>query len=460
LDGLLAASEAKVSSLNTSSSTSSISASNPPLPSNSNPPPISTSTLSLSSLTAGPSASPILSSGIQSALPTPLPSPDASVMILSSTAFSAIPTHLPHSSPLIHSPSTSSWAAPPTSSFTRVLSTLSHLKKGKHLHSRSISLLVVFSAHLSYPVTDKEALNRLLTLLETVTTSTDGAIEPAALVTLRAACISGIKRLGGVLSSFLFESVMERIILPALKSVNSIVYFPFSRSNISFCVSHNTYQSPYHRALFHKIAADILRIGIETECITRQSAATYFEKCISTLKPSQKSIDRTINSVSKIMTKSSTPNSNYDQILSHLFHSKEERGGGGGGYIQPIAAVWTRPDFEIPRELYISIAATYLSPTPNAPLSSNFDWARVGLSTLATTPSTTLSLIPSVSPPLGSSGSGGGNGSGGGQPFSFPSSSSTGMFNYTGGSQLSPLISGPALSPQMSPLGGLSGTPN
>jgi hypothetical protein len=323
------------------------------------------------------------------------------------------------------------------------------------LHSRSISLLVVFSAHLSYPVTDKEALNRLLSLLETVTTSTDGVIEPAALVTLRAACISGIKRLGGVLSSFLFESVMERIILPALKSVNSVVYFSLSRSNTSYCVSHNTCQSAYHRALFHKIAADILRIGIETECITRQTAATYFEKCISTLKPSQKSIDSTINSMSKIMTKGSSPISNYDQVLSHLLHNKDGR----GGYIQPIAAVWTRPDFEIPRELYISLAATYLSPTPNALLSSNFDWACVGLSTLATTPSTTSSLTPSVSPPLGSSGSGSG-GSGGGQPFSFPSSSSTGMLHYTVGSQLSPLISGPALSPQMSPLGGLSGTPN
>ena len=315
------------------------------------------------------------------------------------------------------------------------MSTLSHLKRGKHLHSRSISLLVVFSASISFLLTDNEALSRLLTILETVTTSDDGIPEPAAIVTVKNASVSAMKRSSAAGSSSSsagqLESVMERVILPALRSVSS---------------SNGGTMSSSYRSLFHKCAADLLRVGIETECLSRQRAAELLEKCIMSLLPSPETIEATLSSMSKMIT-STTLSLSTEQgaktnalmmtRMSELIHGEK---GGVKGFLQPLAAAWMRPDFEVPRDLYISLAASYLLPAPNAPTSSNkWEWTKLGLSALAATPSTTTSvtMTPNILTGLA--------------PFVNASQGT--------GSQLSSLVSmsgGPAISPPMSPLTSVS----
>ena len=297
----------------------------------------------------------------------------------------------------------------------------------------------MFSANISFLLTDNEALSRLLTILETVTTSDNGVPEPAAIVTVKNASVSAMKRssAAGSSSSSIgqLEAVMERVILPALRSVSS------SSSNGGI-------MSSSYRSLFHKCAADLLRVGIETECLSRQRAAEFLEKCIMSLLPSPETIEATLSSVSKMIT-SSTLSLSPEQgaktnalmmtRMSELVHGEK---GGVKGFLQPLAAVWMRPDFEVPRDLYISLAASYLLPAPNSPASSNsWEWAKLGLSALAATPSTTTSvtMTPNILTGLA--------------PFN--ASQAT-------GSQLSSLVSmsggsgGPALSPPMSPLTSVS----
>ena len=256
------------------------------------------------------------------------------------------------------------------------------------MHSRSVCLLVVFSAHLTFPLSDNEPVDRLLTILEKVATNDDGAPEPAAIVTLKNACVSAMKRssAAGLSLSFAghFEAIMNRVFLPGLLSIN--LSLATGSSGISGHRSSSTY-----RALYHKCAAELLRVGIETECLSRQRAAELLEKCIQSLAPRQESIEATISFLTKMIISSTTTierddvnileKSNNDNItnrtvlmtrrISDLIHGKEG-GGGGKGFLQPLAAVWMRPDFEVPRELYISLATSYLLPAPNAPTSSNY----------------------------------------------------------------------------------------
>jgi hypothetical protein len=127
--------------------------------------------------------------------------------------------------------------------------------------------------------------------------------------------------------------------------------------------------------------------------------------------------------------------------ISDLIHGKEG-GGGGKGFLQPLAAVWMRPDFEVPRELYISLATSYLLPAPNAPTSSNYwEWAKMGLSTAATTAATTMTMTSASTHVILGATTGG--------------ASST-IIPQALGNQLSPLVSGPALSPPLSPLSSVS----
>jgi hypothetical protein len=248
-----------------------------------------------------------------------------------------------------------------------------------------------------------------------------------------------------------FEAIMNRVFLPGLLSIN-VSSATGSRGNRS---------SSTYRALFHKCAADLLRVGIETECLSRQRAAELLEKCIQSLAPRPESIEATISFLTKMIISSTTverddvntlEKSNNDNItdrtvlmtrrISDLVHGKEGGGGGGKGFLQPLAAVWMRPDFEVPRELYISLAASYLLPAPNAPTSSNnWEWAKMGLSTMATTATTTMTMTTASTHVILGATAGG--------------ASST-IIPQALGNQLSPLVSGPALSPPLSPLSSVS----
>ncbi len=265
-------------------------------------------------------------------------------------------------------------AAPPAADppYVDALRALQPLRRGKHLHGRSVSLLATYTAATLFPPAEPAAFEPFAALLSVATTEA-GVPELQVLVTLRSALMGVLKRLqqqapggggGGAAGgpaaplppeaggAALVGVIMDRIVLPALRACSPL---------------------HLHRALAHKQAAEILRLGVEVAGLAPAAAAGYVRACLETLQPSAESM-------------AAASVAAYPRSLPTLLQSR---------FLQPLAALWVRPDFEPARAAYSGlVASAHLAAVPGPsggpPL---LDWTALGLA-----PAAAMPPMPSGSP--------------------------------------------------------------
>jgi hypothetical protein len=181
------------------------------------------------------------------------------------------------------------------------------------------------------------------------------------------------------------------------------------------------------RPLLHKCAADIVRAAIEGGALpTRRAAAELLATCIRTLTPSAAAVAAALAADAAAAARAREPAPLPDLLAS--------------GFLQPLAAVWMRPDFEAPRDAYVRLAGAFFPAQAGAP-DRDWSWAALGLAHAATVP-----LQHAGSPALaaGAGASSGGFGAGsatGGSSGGYAGAQSVltpGMASYSPGEPTSP----------------------
>lgn len=288
---------------------------------------------------------------------------------------------------------------------------LAALRRGKHPNSRSVALLATFtgctltalpqqqqqqqhhhadaSSAAEPPFDTSLLLAIVLGPSTTAASGADGGVpEPASLVTVKHAVSAVIARLakaaapaagaGGLTNAGdaglrVINTMLERLFLPCAIASSGLTTL---------------------RPIAHAAVADVVRLGVQLAGMRPDVAADHVTRAIASLTPSRQVIEASVAA--------------YPRTLGTLFDSS---------YLQPLAAIWMRPDMEPVRSAYAGLVSTHFigRGTP-------FDWTSLGLAPTAAVPP-----MPSASP--ASTGTYGTAGTGGFAAGVTPGSA--GVFGYS-----------------------------